>query len=347
MPANHRKKKRPSKKHRHGTKPSAARRPQDFHSREIPAKTPVNREYRSSLFAWIFSDKEAALSLYNSMNGTSYDDPDALEFTTLENVVYMGMKNDVSFLVGCDMNLYEHQSTWNPNMPLRGLFYYADVYKGYIASRNLDVYSSTRLRIPAPKYVIFYNGTKEEPESMELRLSELYGAPSADGYALECTAQVLNINFGRNRALMEQCRELYEYAYFINAIQRRLREGVTREAAVDEAIEECIAGNILTEFLTRHRAEVTNVILEEYDEEQHMRTIYQEGRLEGRQEGLQEGYRKHLIQSTLHLLKKGYTPADIAELLNEELHLVEQICSLARVSVPEYEIEKIISHQAF
>lgn len=180
------------------------------------------------------------------MNGTSYQDPDALEFTTLENAIYMGMKNDVSFLVSSDMNLYEHQSTWNPNMPLRGLFYFAEVYKGYVASRNLDIYSSAKLRIPAPKYVIFYNGTAEEPESVNLRLSELYGAPGADGYALECTAQVLNINFGQNRELMEQCRKLYEYAYFIDAIRRRLGEGLTREAAVDGAISECIAGNILT-----------------------------------------------------------------------------------------------------
>ena len=163
------------------TQRSGANSVREIHDGEAPAGGYVNREYKSNLFAWIFSDREAALSLYNSMNGTFYSDPDALEFTTLENVIYMGMKNDVSFLVGSDMNLYEHQSTWNPNMPLRGLFYFAEVYKGYVASRNLDIYSSAKLRIPAPKYVIFYNGTKEEPESMELRLSELYGVSSADG----------------------------------------------------------------------------------------------------------------------------------------------------------------------
>ena len=312
-----------------GTKPADTRRPVEVPAREIRAGKYVNREYKSTLFAWIFSDREAALSLYNSMNGTFYNDPDELEFTTLENVIYMGMKNDVSFLVGSDMNLYEHQSTWNPNMPLRGLFYFAEVYKGYVASRNLDIYSSAKLQIPAPKYVIFYNGTREEPESMELRLSELYGVSSADGYALECTAQVLNINFGQNCVLMEQCRKLYEYSYFIDAIRRRLREGLMRAAAVEGAIDECIAGKILTEFLTRHRAEVTSVILEEYDEEQHMRTVYQ------------EGDRKRLIRSVCHLLQKGYDPANIAELLDEEQGLVEQICSLAQAAAPEYDIEKI------
>ena len=336
MAANNRKKSS-YKRCRRGTKPTDMRRSEEIHVREMAVGKYVNREYRSSLFAWIFSDRAAALSLYNSMNGTSYEDPDALEFTTLENVIYMGMKNDVSFLVGSDMNLYEHQSTWNPNMPLRGLFYFAEVYKGYVASHNLDVYSSARLQIPAPRYVIFYNGTKEEPDSIRLRLSELYGAGSADGYALECTAQVLNINFGRNRALMEQCGKLYEYAYFVDAIRRRLRAGLTREAAVDGAIAECIAGDILTEFLTRHRAEVTSVILEEYNEEKHMRTVYQEGY----ESGHQEGDRKRLIRSVCHLLQKKYAPAAIAELLDEDQGLVEQICSLACAAAPEYDIERI------
>ena len=96
-----------------GTKPADTRRPEEVPARKNRVGKRVNREYKSGLFAWIFSDREAALSLYNSMNGTSYNDPDALEFTTLENVIYMGMKNDVSFLIGSDMNLYEHQSTWN------------------------------------------------------------------------------------------------------------------------------------------------------------------------------------------------------------------------------------------
>ena len=108
----------------------------------------VNREYKSSLFARIFSEPEAALSLYNSLNGTDYDDPAGLEINTIESVLYIGWKNDVSFLIGSDMNLYEHQATWNPNMPLRGLFYFADLYRGYVSSRSLDIYAGCRLSCP-------------------------------------------------------------------------------------------------------------------------------------------------------------------------------------------------------
>ncbi|MCI8745248.1 MAG: hypothetical protein HFI25_06185, partial [Lachnospiraceae bacterium] len=91
----------------------------------------VNRKYKDVLFRFIFRDKKDLLSLYNAINGTDYKNPEELEINTLENVIYMKMKNDLSFLVGASMNLYEHQSTWNPNMPLRGLFYFAELYERY------------------------------------------------------------------------------------------------------------------------------------------------------------------------------------------------------------------------
>ena len=280
----------------------------------------VNREYKSSLFARIFSEPEAALSLYNSLNGTDYDDPAGLEINTIESVLYIGWKNDVSFLIGSDMNLYEHQATWNPNMPLRGLFYFADLYRGYVSSRSLDIYAGVPLKLPAPRYTVFYNGTREEPESLELRLSSLFmkkdgtqdaraeeASPAPSGRflkkdeaqdtdappALECTAQVLNINFGHNRELMGRCRKLYEYSYFIDAVRRHLREGLTLGAAVDRAADECIAGDILREFLLKHRAEVANMVMPEFDAELHDRTTrkigYNEGYDEGKAAGIAEG----------------------------------------------------------
>ena len=97
-----------------------------------------------------------------------------LEVNTLENVLYLSMKNDVSFLVGGTMNLYEHQSTFNPNMPLRGVFYFSRVYEGYVADNNLMIYHEKRVRLPKPKYIVFYNGTKNQPDSMELKLSDCF-----------------------------------------------------------------------------------------------------------------------------------------------------------------------------
>ena len=89
----------------------------------------MQRNYKDTVFRMLFNNKEALLSLYNAINGTHYDKTDDLEIITLENAVYMAMKNDIAFILGLYMNLYEHQSTLNPNMPLRDLFYIANRWK--------------------------------------------------------------------------------------------------------------------------------------------------------------------------------------------------------------------------
>lgn len=69
----------------------------------------VNRQYKDRLFRMVFSRKEDLLSLYNAINGTSYSNPDDLEVATLENALYLSMKNDLAFLLDVVLNLYEHQ----------------------------------------------------------------------------------------------------------------------------------------------------------------------------------------------------------------------------------------------
>ena len=133
-----------------------------------------NREHKSTLFCKVFEDKKYLLELYNGVNHTNYQNVDDLEVNTLENVVYITMKNDLSFLIDCNMNLYEHQSTVNPNMPLRGLLYLAQLYNKYVAKHNLNLFSTSALKIPVPQYVVFYNGTQEQPDEQILLLSELF-----------------------------------------------------------------------------------------------------------------------------------------------------------------------------
>ncbi len=171
--------------------------------------TNVTRSYKDSLFRMVFREKKELLSLYNAINGTDYRDPEQLTITTMENVLYIGLKNDVSFLIEDVMNLYEGQSSWNPNMPLRGLFYISALYQGYLKEHHLDIYSSAQLRLPLPQYIVFYNGTKEEPDRHTLRLSDSFIKQEKEG-CLECTALVLNINYGHNRTLMEACRKLHD-----------------------------------------------------------------------------------------------------------------------------------------
>ena len=58
---------------------------------------PVNRKYKDRLFRLVFEDKRDLLDLYNAVNGSNYQNPDELMITTLEDAIYLGMKNDLSF----------------------------------------------------------------------------------------------------------------------------------------------------------------------------------------------------------------------------------------------------------
>ena len=248
----------------------------------------------------IFGNRKAALELYNAINHSNYQNPEQLEITTIEGAIYMGVKNDLSFLIDSVMNLYEAQSTINPNMPLRGLIYFARVYQGYVEKRELDIYSGSRIKIPLPQYIVFYNGSQEEPDRREYRLSDAFERKQ-DSYCLECVATVLNINTGHNRQLMENCSLLWQYAFFVSKVRLYLeRYPENLEGAVDMAVEECIDEDILADFLKKQRAEVKDVILTEYNAERHIKNekklSYEEGVKEGMEQGLEQGIKAFIAE---------------------------------------------------
>lgn len=248
----------------------------------------------------IFGNRKAALELYNAINHSNYQNPEQLEITTIEGAIYMGVKNDLSFLIDSVMNLYEAQSTRNPNMPLRGLVYFARVYQGYVEKRELDIYSGSRIKIPLPQYIVFYNGSQEEPDRREYRLSDAFERKQ-DSYCLECVATVLNINTGHNRQLMENCSLLWQYAFFVSKVRLYLeRYPENLEGAVDMAVEECIEEDILADFLKKQRGEVKDVILTEYNAERHIKNekklSYEEGVKEGMEQGLEQGIKAFIAE---------------------------------------------------
>ena len=108
--------------------------------RRLLVRINPNRKYKDALFRFIFKDKKKLLSLYNALNNSQYTDPEELQITTKDDVIYMQMKEDISFLISSTLNLYEHQSTWNPNMPIRGLIYLATRYEEMIRRQDLDIY---------------------------------------------------------------------------------------------------------------------------------------------------------------------------------------------------------------
>ena len=249
-------------------------------------KVVPNREYKSGLFAFVFNDKEKLLSLYNAVNGSHYTDPDDLEVYTMEGILYMGVKNDLSFLIDWRLAVFEHQSTYNPNMPLRGFIYMASAFKKYIALNRLDVYSSRRLRLPIPRYYVFYNGTREMEDEVVLRLTDsMEGEDAAEQSCAEFKAHMVNINRGHSSELMKKCPLLYEYSCFVAEVRERLDGEKTLLEAIDGAVEECIRVGILADILRAHRSEVTDMLLKEYDAEFHIscekKISYEEGFEEG------------------------------------------------------------------
>lgn len=175
----------------------------------------INRKYKDRLFCALFSqDKDALLQLYNALHGTAYSDSSQLTVVTLDNIIYMKMVNDLAFVIAGVLNLYEHQSTYNPNMPLRFLLYIAEEYDKLIHRQDVNIYGSKLVMLPTPQCVVFYNGDKETEDEELLRLSDAFQNKdiSAD---LELTVHLRNINLGHNVALLSQCHKLWEYASLV------------------------------------------------------------------------------------------------------------------------------------
>lgn len=238
----------------------------------------VNEKHKDTLFRIIFRDKKELLSLYNALSDADYRNPDDLTINTKRDVIYIHMKNDVSFILDDHLCLYEHQSTFNPNMPLRGLLYLTDLYKPYIDNRR--IYTSKLMKIPNPRYIIFYNGTKEMPDSVPLRLSDAFMHPEEIS-DIEVTAHMLNINFGHNKELMDKCRKLKEYAFFIATIRKYQETGIETETAIQLAMDECIRNDILAEILRKEKVIVMNSILTEFDEQAYAEGLREDGLRQG------------------------------------------------------------------
>ncbi len=267
----------------------------------------ANREYKDRLFKFIFgnpNNKEWTLSLYNAINGSSYTDPDAIKLTTIEEAVYMSMKNDVSFLISDTMNFYELQSSYNPNMPMRFFIYAGMVYSKFVENdRSYHRYSSKQQFAPTPRCVCFYNGTANRDDRTVLKLSDSFHSQSD----IELTVTMINVNYGHNAELLEACKPLKEYSYFIDRIRSHKKNTDTIESAIDLAIADLSDNSIIKPFIVANKAEVKRMCITEYDEERFANEQREEGRAEGKAEGLLEALQK--------LIASGIPEATAKEIL--------------------------------
>lgn len=284
-----------------------------------PAVTP-QRNYKARLFEMIFREKEELLGLYNAVNKTHYTNPEELEINTLENAIYLSMYNDISFVIASKLSLYEQQSTYNPNLPLRFLMYIADLYSSITAADNL--YGTRLIKLPPPRFIIFYNGEEECEERKTLKLSDAYKLKEEDP-SLELKAEFININPGKNKELLKACKTLSDYSEYTSRV-RKYAKTVEIQEAVERAVRECIQEGILAEFLERYRAEAIAVSIYEYDEERQRRL----DREEGMELGMELGMERGMSQQKLEDVKK------VIDLLDEEV-IAE------RFGVPIEEIRKL------
>ncbi len=257
----------------------------------------INPRHKDRLFCTMYGTdkyKHYALELYNAINGTHYTRPSELEIITLEDAVYIKMKNDVAYLVSDTIAIYEHQSTVNQNMPLRGFMYSGELYSKILKRNRARIYNKKLIKIPTPQYIVFYNGTESYPECSKLRLSDAFINPT-DNNEFEFTATVYNINLGKNKELLDSCESLKGYSYFVEQVRiNALR--MPLEQAVDEAVKDCIESDILRDVLSEERSAVMLEMLTTFDEKAYEEGLREEGREEERANTEREMHRADIAE---------------------------------------------------
>ena len=250
------------------------------------------RNYKDSLFRNIFKDKKRLCSLYNALSGENIS-PRDITINTLRGTFYNDIKNDISFEVANHtVVLMEHQGSWNPNMPLRMLWYIGKLYR-----RHIDVdmaYRSKVVKIPAPKFYALYNGSKDEPEHRIMRLSEAF---EGESNSLELLADSYNINLAKGKKLLDSCYELRCYSVFVAKVQDYLAEKQELSQAIKSAIRYCRDNELMKEYFKEHEMEVLDMVTFKWDDKR--------AREIAKEEGIEEGMEKGMLKTLCSLVKDG------------------------------------------
>ena len=268
--------------------------------------TQANKEYKDRLFNFLFGReerKEWTLNLYNAVRGSTYTNKDDVQINTIENVLYLSMHNDISFLIKGELNLYEQQSSYNPNMPLRMLQYTSMLYEKYISRSQLDKYSSHLIKLPVPKLVVFYIGETEMPDETILSLRDSF--PDNADPDIDVRVRMININPKHSAALLKACRPLSEYSWFIDRV-RENRKTMSLHDAIDEAINSVPEDFLIRDLLLENRSEVSDMLETEFNEEEVLKIVALNAEKRGEKRGEKKG--KKLGEKQLTNLFKKLVP---------------------------------------
>jgi len=288
----------------------------------------TNKNFKDGLFTSLFSDPDLLRELYCALEGVTLPPDVPVSINTLENVLFLDFYNDISFEIGGKLIvLIEQQSTINPNIALRLLFYITRILEKRIHSRTL--YSKKSVSIPWPEFYVLYNGKETFPDNAVFKLSDLFKTPEDLGLLkknyplLELEVKVLNINEGRNAEIVNRCKKLSEYSFFIAKIHAFWEELGSLEEAVKTAIKYCFRHGIMKDYLEIHGSEVLNMILEEWNTEDAIAFAREEGREDGREEGREEGKEAREKEIARNLLAKGSTIEFVHEITGLDLETIQ------------------------
>lgn len=261
-----------------------------------------------------FSNTERLIELYNSLEGTNLPKDTPIEINTLDDALFKDRINDISFVINGELVvLIEHQSTLNENMPVHFLLYVARVYEKILETEN--VYRSSRIPLPTPKFVVLYNGLEPSDEFSEMRLSDAFILPEK-APMLDLMVRFFNINYGKSPFIMEKCHSLNEYSTFVFYVRKNQARGLPLNKAITEAVNQAIHNNVMKDFLSQHGSEVENMLFEEWKWEEYAAMQKAEGRKEGHKEGQAE-----IILN----MAKSLSPEEIAKLTGIALSTIREV----------------------
>ena len=242
----------------------------------------TKRTYKDSLFRDIFNNVQRLPQIYASLEGEMVE-ADDIKLTTMDEIFFDSEKNDVSFIVkNHHIILLEHQSTVNANMPLRILWYIAELYRRYVDPKS--PYHSKIIALPAPKFYVFYNGRIQMPPRWQLCLSDAFGENEG---AMELVVEVININEDAGNEILARCASLKSYSAFVAKVRRSVHEGKALDEAVPEAIRYYMENDYLVEyFKEKQESEVFDMVNFQWDADLALEVRAEEAREEGLSQGM-------------------------------------------------------------
>ena len=298
--------------------------------------TNPHRTYQDTVFRMLFSDPENAIELFNALENTDYGPATDVKFTTLEDAVYAGLKNDLGFIIDRKfLVLSESQSTINNNMPLRQLEYISRTFEKLVSAAEL--YGRSNVKIPVPEFYVVYTGTKRWNAS-RLCLSDSFES-SAPENSLELVVKIVKMEYNREENdetsdILERSEKLFGYSTLLKYIKIYQSQGYDLKDAVDTAVRRCIDEGILREFLECNSPEVKNMLFNQITSEEFAEIRAKEAAKESYDKGMKVGIDKGMKVGIASLIETYQYELGLSR--GEALKKIMDKLSLPEGSAEEY-----------